>query len=167
MISLLGFDILENFLTSHGLDLLAPHTGRTYRDHLRATYLLLKANGYDEQVCLAGFFHSIYGTEEHEDNVLSPDKREDLKQLIGLRAEKIAWLNCTTSRSSIYQSISDIGPCRDRHNDEISQEDFRDLCIVHYYEWIEQSARIAKCRGTTSLRDFARGLEARGFIENG
>jgi hypothetical protein len=166
MTSTFGFDILERFLTNRGIDLLAPHTGQNYGNHLRGTYSLLQTKGYDEEMCLAGFFHSIYGTEENQ-IAIPVSERESLKQLIGTWAENISWLHCVVSRSSLYKAISDLGPCLNRMDDqviEISPSDFRALSIIHFYEWIEQSSRTSKRdRGVMSLQGFAKAIEHRGF----
>lgn len=53
---------VERLLESYGTAA-APHTGRSLRDHLIGTFDLLEAWGNDRDVCLAGLFHSIYGTE--------------------------------------------------------------------------------------------------------
>ena len=42
------------------------HSGRLRSDHLINVYRLLKEEGYSEEVCDAGLFHSIYGTEVYK-----------------------------------------------------------------------------------------------------
>ena len=40
-----------------------PHTGKNYLAHVIGVYKLMEAQGCTEEVCRAGMFHSIYGTE--------------------------------------------------------------------------------------------------------
>ena len=58
-----------------------PHSGRVLIDHLTATYSLLKDWGNSEPVCMAGLFHSIYGTHFFQHQSISRDSRDYLQRL--------------------------------------------------------------------------------------
>ena len=75
-----------------------PHSGRVLIDHLTATYSLLKDWGNSEPVCMAGLFHSIYGTHFFQHQSISRDSRGYLQRLIGLQAEELVWLFCSIDR---------------------------------------------------------------------
>ena len=67
------------------------HSHRTLADHLLNTYELLNKNGCNEDVCLAGAFHSIYGTNSFT-NVTISSENSLLKEIIGEKAERLVWL---------------------------------------------------------------------------
>jgi hypothetical protein len=74
-----------------------PHSGRTFLEHLEGTYALLQEHG--EEIALAGALHSIYGTQFY-----TPRKqptREQVRELVGDKAERLAWLFCSLPRSMI------------------------------------------------------------------
>jgi hypothetical protein len=92
-------------------------------------------------------FHSIYGTERFQGFTLSLERREEVRALIGERAERLAYLNCAMNRPSFDRALAQAGqPYRimDRtagKEIELSQEDFDDLCRVHLFDWLEQVPR--------------------------
>lgn len=81
----------------------ACHSGRTLRDHLLGTHDLLRAWGNSEHVCLAGLFHSIYGTQEYAMKSVSVEHRDTVRQLIGNEAEDLAFMFCTVDRNGLFQ----------------------------------------------------------------
>ena len=87
----------------------SSHSGRTLFEHLLGTYLLLKEWDQPEPVCLAGLFHSIYGT-----NVFAlplPMQRTEVKEAIGAEAEELAWLFCVVERpKAIVQGLQNQTP---------------------------------------------------------
>jgi hypothetical protein len=75
-----------------------PHTGRTLFEHLFGTYRLLQKWGNSPAICLAGLFHSIYGTNAFKKKSLSKSERHRLQLMIGIEAEKLAWFFCSINR---------------------------------------------------------------------
>jgi len=124
-----------------------PHTGKTYLGHLLAVHRLLEEEGYGTDACRAGLFHSVYGTELFQGFKLPVEKRAAVRELIGERAERLAYLNCAMDRSSFDAALDRAGPpypVRDRLTGEevaLAREDFDDLCRVHLYDWLEQVPR--------------------------
>ena len=107
----------------------------------------LEAWGCDRDLCRAGLFHSIYGTELFQRFALPQDRREELSALIGERAERIAFVNCLMDRATFdaLARRSD-GPFRIRNREtgetiELAREDYDDLVTVHLCDWLEQVAR--------------------------
>ena len=123
------------------------HTGKTYLAHLVAVYRLMEETGCDDELCRAGMFHSIYGTQQFQGFKLALDQRATVHALIGERAERVAYLNCAMDRASFDKALeSDTEPYRfaDRLSATdvaLSRPEFDDLCRVHLYDWLEQVPR--------------------------
>ena len=90
---------LTDFLMEMGVKDV-PHTDKSYLAHLIAVYRLLESQGYEQDVCRAGMFHSIYGTEKFQGFTLPLGRRDEVRDLIGDRAERLAYLNCAMDRGS-------------------------------------------------------------------
>lgn len=137
---------MTDFLVRIGIDEI-PHTHKSYLAHLVALYHMLEAQGCPEDVCRAGMFHSIYGTEKFQGFTLPLERRDEVRGLIGDRAEHLAYLNCAMDRASFDRAVEgDAEPYRivDRITGapvELAQRDFDDLCRVHLFDWLEQVPR--------------------------
>jgi hypothetical protein len=137
---------LTDFLVEIGIDEI-PHTHKSYLAHLIAVYRSLEAQGFPEDVCRAGMFHSIYGTEKFQGFTLPLERRDEVRALIGDRAERLAYLNCTMDRASLDRAVDHgVEPYSviDRITGEevrLSRQDFDDLCRVHLFDWLEQVPR--------------------------
>lgn len=124
-----------------------PHTGKTYIGHLLAVHRLMEDEGCGTDACRAGLFHSVYGTEMFQGFKLPVERRDEVRALIGERAERLAYLNCAMDRASFDASLDRAGPpytLRDRLTGAevpLDREDFDDLCRVHLYDWLEQVPR--------------------------
>jgi hypothetical protein len=140
------FRKLTNFLVELGADGVS-HTNKNYLAHVIGVYRLMDAEGCSEELCRAGMFHSIYGTELFQRFALPLDRRPEVRALIGERAEWLAYLNCAMDRASFDRAVEQSeGPyCfRDRFTGqevELKQADFDDLCRIHLYDWLEQVPR--------------------------
>lgn len=84
-------------LEKHTADI--HHLDRTLFVHLLGTYNILKDQGKEDYVCLAGLFHSIYETEYFTFNV--PFTRDEVKELIGEKAENLVYEFCNTRPRTI------------------------------------------------------------------
>jgi hypothetical protein len=140
------FKQLTDFLVGIGIEQV-PHTHKSYLAHLIAVYRYLKSNGCTEEVCRAGMFHSIYGTERFQGFTSPLERRAELRTLIGERAERLAYLNCAMDRASFDRALeqdTETRPITDRITGKevsIPQADFDDLCHVHLFDWLEQVPR--------------------------
>lgn len=138
---------LTEFLVGMGVEGI-PHTEKNYLAHLLAVYRLLESQGYGQDVCRAGMFHSIYGTERFQGFTLPIGRRDEVRALIGDRAEHLAYLNCAMDRASFDRNLDRReGPYRivDRITGEaveLSRADYDDLCRVHLFDWLEQVPRL-------------------------
>ena len=137
---------LTDFLVNLGIERV-PHTQKNYLAHLISVANFMRAHGADEELCRAGMFHSIYGTEKFQGFKLTLDQRDELTALIGPRAELLAYWNCFMDRSSLDRLLGQTAgpyPIRNRETGEImtlSREEFDDLCRVHLFDWLEQAPR--------------------------
>jgi hypothetical protein len=147
------FKQLVAFLSDLGIEQIA-HTQKNYLAHLVNVYRLMERHAQREELCRAGLFHSIYGTEKFQGFKLSLDRREELAGLIGLHAERLAYWNCLMDRASLDRLV-----LRDESADPIASDDytivhretgepmsltrkeFDDLCSVHLFDWLEQAPR--------------------------
>jgi hypothetical protein len=140
------FKRLTDFLVGIGIEQV-PHTGKSYLAHLIAVYRDLADQGYSQDVCRAGMFHSIYGTEKFQGFTLPLERRGEIRDLIGDRAEWLAYLNCAMDRCSFDRALDQqTEPYRivDRIRGEsvaLSRRDFDDLVRVHLFDWLEQVPR--------------------------
>src|SRR5436305_6576330 len=125
-----------DYLVAQGIDRIG-HTNKTYLAHLVGVYRYMEDRGCSEELCRAGMFHSIYGTELFQGFKLPLERRPEIAGLIGARAERLAYLNCAMNRASFDRAVEQsAGPYRivDRLSGEeveLSAADFDDLCRVH------------------------------------
>ena len=140
---------LVDFLRSLGTDEI-DHTGHDFLTHLRAVHDLLAEHDAGDELSAAGLFHSIYGTEKFQNFSLPLSERAQVRELIGDRAERIAWLNCVMDRSTFDAAVSAalasgtiLSICDREGNPPIpmSLNELRDLAHVHLFDWLEQVER--------------------------
>lgn len=137
---------MMDFLVALGTDSV-PHSGdKGFLAHLIGVYRDLEGWGCDRDVCRAGLFHSIYGTQLFQRFSLPLERRDEVKQLIGDRAERLAFVNCVMDRSSFDRLALTTGPYRITNRltgetIELDEQDFHDLCVVHLCDWLEQVPR--------------------------
>jgi hypothetical protein len=137
---------LIDFLVNMGLEKIG-HTKKTYLAHVIAVYHLMQRQDCSEELCHAGLFHSIYGTQGFQDFTLPLERRPGVRALIGERAERLAYLNCAMDRATLLRALEDdVEPYRimDRLTGEeipLTRADFDDLCRIHLFDWLEQVPR--------------------------
>ena len=137
---------LTDYLVALGIEHV-PHTKKTYLGHLVAVYHLMQEHGCSEDACRAGMFHSLYDTERFQGFKLPLERRAEIRELIGERAERLAYLNCAMYRPSFDAALEQEQPpyrFTDRITGEavvLDQADFDDLCRIHLYDWLEQVPR--------------------------
>jgi hypothetical protein len=140
------FKRLTDFLVGIGIEQI-PHTHKSYLAHLIAVFRDLESLGCPQDVCRAGMFHSIYGTEKFQGFTLPLERRGEVRALIGDRAEYLAYLNCAMDRASFDRVVDQVVepyPIIDRitgREVQLSRDDFDDLCRVHLVDWLEQVPR--------------------------
>ncbi|HEX3659662.1 MAG TPA: hypothetical protein VHV55_27995 [Pirellulales bacterium] len=137
---------LTDFLVGLGIEAVL-HTGKNYLAHLTGVHQLMRSYGLDHELCRAGLFHSIYGTQQFQGFKLELQRRPELESLIDPRAERLAFWNCLMDRSSFDGLLAQAdGPylVRNRETGEImslTRGEFDDLACVHLFDWLEQVRR--------------------------
>ncbi len=140
------FKQLTDFFVQVGADSI-EHTDKSYLAHAIGVYNDIKQWGADEDLCRAAMYHSIYGTEFFQRFTLPLARRGEVRELIGERAERLAYYNCAMDRPSFDQAVASGGPPYiftdrlTREPVELSQQDFDDLCRIHLCDWVEQVPR--------------------------
>jgi hypothetical protein len=162
---------LVDFLSDLGLGEVG-HTGKTYLGHVVALYHYLQRQGCSDEVCRAGLFHSIYGTELFQGFKLPLERRDEIRHSVGERAEWLAYLNCAMDRTSfdaVVSSTADHLCFKDRFTQQevvLGKEDFDDLCRIHLYDWLEQVPRSRSWEyRRASYRQMAQRLGAEALSE--
>jgi hypothetical protein len=82
------------------------HPSGTLMAHLRGTYETLARWGCPEYLCLAGLYHSVYGTEVFRTATMSPTERDRVRERIGARAERLVHLYSTIRRRTLYENLA-------------------------------------------------------------
>ncbi len=75
---------MTDYLLNMGIDKVS-HTNKTYLAHLVSLFHLMEDRGCSEELCRAGMFHSIYGTQLFQGFKLPLEKRPEVRELIGQR----------------------------------------------------------------------------------
>lgn len=138
-----------DYLVAQGIDKVG-HTNKTYLAHLIGLYRLMESKGCNEELCRAGMFHSIYGTQMFQGFKLPVERRHEIRGLIGERAERLAYLNCAMQRETFDAAVAhgqEPYVFTDRltgQQVQLVRQDFDDLCRIHLYDWLEQVPRSEK-----------------------
>ena len=78
---------------------------RHAQKHLVGGQSVLRYWRAPEFLCNAALFHSIYGTEGFQGYCLPLSYRADIAELIGPRAERLAWIFCMVDRYSVDVTV--------------------------------------------------------------
>jgi hypothetical protein len=154
---------MTDFLVGLGIDKV-NHTTKTYLGHLVGLHRLMEKQGCTEEVCRAGMFHSIYGTQKFQGFKLPLERRGEVRELIGERAERLAYLNCAMYRPSFDEVLGQSeGPYwfTDRITNEdvaLSREDYDDLARIHLFDMLEQ---VPRSKDWNYRREAYRGMATR------
>jgi hypothetical protein len=89
------------------------HTRRTFFEHLSDTGDLLKYWGCRDALCVAGYFHSFYGSEGTTAyaSVLQFSDRERLRAEIGEESEELVYLYCISQHRPRYSDQLGASTC--------------------------------------------------------
>ena len=82
------------------------HNGEeAFDNHLVSVQSVLRSWGAPEYMTSAALFHSIYGTEGFQGYALPLHHRSEIADLIGPRAERLAWIFCMVDRHSVDRTV--------------------------------------------------------------
>jgi hypothetical protein len=134
------------------------HTGATsFDNHLKGVQSVLRNWKASSDLCNAGLFHSIYGTEGFQGFKLPLDKRSAVRQLIGEKAERLAWIFCMVDRKSVDDTLylpesqrtysfvarPELGRFQILLTGETEWLDFLELSLADWLEQVEGAAQKA------------------------
>jgi hypothetical protein len=123
------------------------HSEGTYMGHCFTVYRDMKKWGFDEDLARAGLFHSIYGTGLFQRFMLPVEKRQEVRELIGERAERLAYLNCAIVYDEFDAELARGGDTFRMTSRltgepiELNSEELEDLLRVHLVDRLEQIPR--------------------------
>lgn len=118
-----------------------PHSGRTLLAHLVGTFDLLRSWESPDYVCVAGMFHSVYGTNSFERSIMALDNRIKLRALIGARAERLVYLFCVAKRPLAFIEGLENFTIVDRVTGvkhAVTERELIDLLLIEYANLLEQ-----------------------------
>lgn len=135
---------LKRFLRANGAERV-EHSGESLLDHLLATRDVLAGWGGRRELCDAGLFHSVYGTQFLGDELLGTDRRDEVRAMIGDDAEAVAWLWHGIKRESLAHNLEREDGLsvefRDGSEVPISRQQFVDLVNLMVADAVEQLPR--------------------------
>ncbi len=123
------------------------HSDGKLAEHLEGTYALLKRWGCPADLCLAGLFHSIYGTEEFLPGTEGRITREAVRHALGPDAERLVYLFSVCRRESLYAHVPPPAHCQlESHQDAssipVSAEEVGQLLTLDLANSLEQLPRV-------------------------
>jgi (p)ppGpp synthase/HD superfamily hydrolase len=120
------------------------HFGRPLKEHLMGTHDLLAQWRNAKHVCLAGLFHSVYGTKTFSTAALRTESRDDVRALIGERAEALAFIFGMSDRKYLLLENRFPPYCwidhRSGEKTEISSDVLNELIEIEVANFVEQMA---------------------------
>ncbi len=118
------------------------HSRRTLLDHLQGTHDLLVEWGNEPNICVAGLFHSIYGTYAFNKQSVELSMRDEIRDVIGAGAERLVHLFCVTDRRRFYEHLGEPRFClRDIVHDrdlELDRDTLAALIEIEAANMLEQ-----------------------------
>ena len=87
----------------------SPHAhGRTLFEHFLGTRSLLERWGASKDVCAAGLFHAVYGTDRYKLKLLDTKERAAVREVIGEHAERLVFRFSNLHRPrELHAAVSD------------------------------------------------------------
>jgi len=155
---------IEAFVRSRAGD--TKHSGRTFYEHLVGTYNLLKRDGAANYVCLAGLFHSIYGTNAFQHSAVLRTERDLVAGLIGKKAEWLAYVFCSCNRPrALVEAVEGGAPYHVNHRlghgvIGLSPTDLADLLEIEVANLMDQGAAKSLPRVVSALYEIKGDVDA-------
>jgi len=116
------------------------HSGRTLYQHLCNVEDILRICRVDDDVCLAGLYHSVYGTNHY--NITATNDRELIKSIIGEKAEYLVYLFSNADRPNCFWKGVDQFKFSDGSYVNISNDIFEKLKFIDKVNNIEHGPNI-------------------------
>ena len=131
------------------------HSTRKLSDHLIGTHHLLESWLASRETCLAGLFHSIYGTKYFKTQPVQLPERVKMQKLIGHQAELLVYLFCVTDRREFFANIG-CSSCtlHDIRHDTVwsgSPQILDQLLLIDLANWLELFPYVRPQLSSTSI----------------
>jgi len=133
-------DPLVDFLREAGAQDCGHAGGRTLLDHLLGTREVLRRWQVPRWLQDVGALHSVYSTDVYKFQLVPKARRKDVRALVGVRAERLAWLFCVLPRSDLFAAADRLRaegnerfPIENRDGKvvKLSRTDLCHLLVVH------------------------------------
>jgi hypothetical protein len=139
----------KEYLKSLGTGDVTHNCGTDFYAHLTGVQDTMRQLTNDQHLIQAGLFHSIYGTQGFQAFTVPLEKRAEIREIVGERAEHICYVNCVMDRGSLDAAVMGSGaPCTIQAREEIvgrgntdlplTEQQFTDLISVHLGDWLQQ-----------------------------
>ena len=122
------------------------HSGRTLLDHLLGTARYLQEWGNELPLCLAGLYHSVYGTHDFTVQLIPFSFRADLQRLIGEDAEHLVYLFSAIDRRNLLCIDHDYPVIKNEFSQEymvLSQPELSHLIEIELANLLDQAVLIS------------------------
>ncbi len=93
----------HKYLLAHSADQKA-HSGLSLWSHLQGVHRILQEAKQPDYVCIAGLFHSVYGTRSFKPVTIDKSRRREVSALIGESAEALAFAFCELPRPKLFEA---------------------------------------------------------------
>ncbi len=121
------------------------HSRHTLLAHLQGTHDLLVEWENEPDVCVAGLFHSIYGTYAFDKRCADVSMRKQIRGVIGPGAERLVHLFCVTDRRCFYEHLGEsrfyLRDIVEERNLELDQGTLAALIEIEVANVVEQLPR--------------------------
>lgn len=153
---------LINLLDEYCLDQV-QHSSCSLKQHLIATCNILERWDLPEDVCRAGLFHSIYGTETFRGVEIKD--RDKIKSVIGEVAEQCVYWFCCLERDSLLKNLPDSkeASIKDRFTGEkisLTREQCSAMFQILAANFLEQGPRCSE----RYVKSYSYLLQASSFL---
>ncbi|GIW06906.1 MAG: hypothetical protein KatS3mg060_1711 [Dehalococcoidia bacterium] len=122
-----------------------PHLAGSLIEHLVGTHDLLEQWGASRDLCNAGLFHSVYGTQLFAIQSVPFEKRGEIQAAIGQYAERIAYLFSVTNRRTFFDQVGSLNPklydVVQHQIEPVTHDELRDLIELEVANLVEFLAR--------------------------
>jgi hypothetical protein len=148
----------------------SEHSTRSLLDHLDGVCQLLEQWGNPPEVCIAGLFHSVYGTESYTIQSVGLERRAYIRGLIGERTEELVYLFCACDKSHFTDNFAKPGDytVMDQFKDKevaISNSTLEALAEISIANMLEQLPSVEHLIGRQKLEYlFAQWKPAKPFV---
>ena len=143
-----GLDTQLDFLRARSAAA-QSHSFSTLLEHLTGTRELLCAWRACPDLCAAGLFHSVYGTESFGPVSIGLAEREAVRGVIGAAAEEIVYLFSVMTAESFEANLRlesgfSVQERTSKTHVGIAPPMFRHLCNLSAANWLEQRDRLPR-----------------------